>query len=166
MKTKPAPDIGSNLGEDDRTEPLGPPPGTMSVEDQIKALAAQISALTAVVAPVVTGSFAAAMEAARKAADLVPLPPVPKAPQDEKRIRIMLEDNDAIPPGGQFIQVQGFPYILMPGYEVDVPESILDVLDHAVMSVPVTDVDKQVVGYRDRLRFPYRVIRQRDAQEH
>jgi hypothetical protein len=41
---------------------------------------------------------------------------------------------------------------------VDVPFSVVDVLDHAVMSVPVVDEMQTVIGYRDRLRFPYRVI--------
>jgi hypothetical protein len=80
------------------------------------------------------------------------------APAAEKRVRIMLEDNDQIPPGGQFIAVDGRTFLLQPGHEVDVPLCVIDVLDHAVTSVPVTDDMHTVIGYRDRLRFPYRVI--------
>lgn len=81
-----------------------------------------------------------------------------KVPKGEKKVRIMLEDNDQIPPGGQFIQANGRSFLLQPGAEVDVPLCVLDILDHAVMSVPVVDSMNSVVGYRDRLRFPYRVL--------
>lgn len=76
----------------------------------------------------------------------------------EERVKIMLEDNDQIPPGGQFLQVDGRSFMIQANVEVDVPRSVLDVLDHAVMSVPITDDMRTVIGYRDRLRFPYRVI--------
>ena len=82
-------------------------------------------------------------------------------PKGEQRVRIMLEDNEHIPPCGQFIQVNDRSFLLQPGDEVEVPMCVLDVLDHAVMSVPVVDVSNSVIGYRDRLRFPYRVITSR-----
>jgi len=82
----------------------------------------------------------------------------PPVPSGEQKIRILLEDNEQIPPGGQFVQVNGRSFLIQAGYEVEVPQSVLDVLDHAVMSVPVTNQEKTVIGYRDRLRFPYRVI--------
>jgi hypothetical protein len=81
-----------------------------------------------------------------------------KKPEVEERVRILLEDNDEIPPGGQFIQVNGRSFLIQAGYEVEVPRMVLDVLDHAVKSVPITDNMNTVIGYRDRLRFPYRVI--------
>ncbi|PFH12847.1 MULTISPECIES: hypothetical protein [Burkholderia] len=77
----------------------------------------------------------------------------------EKKIKIMLEDIDEIPPGGQFIGVNGRTFLIKAGVEVEVPECVVDVLDHAVMSVPVLDEMKSVIGYKDRLRFPYRVLR-------
>jgi hypothetical protein len=74
--------------------------------------------------------------------------------------RIMLEDSDIIPPGGQFFGINGKGYKLRPGVEADVPAGIIDILDAAVGSSPVVDPDTlKVIGYRDRLRFPYRVIR-------
>lgn len=89
----------------------------------------------------------------------------PKA-DTEPRVRIMLEDNDQIPPGGQFLSVNGRSFLIQANREVDVPRCVCDVLDHAVMSVPVKDQYDTVVGYRDRLRFPYRVItNQRRAVE-
>lgn len=85
----------------------------------------------------------------------------PAKPPAEERVRIMLEDSDQIPPGGQFLQVDGRSFLIPAGQEVEVPLSVLDVLDHAVQSVPVTDEYHSVIGYRDRLRFPYRVITNR-----
>lgn len=76
-----------------------------------------------------------------------------------KRVKIILEENDAIPPGGQFFGVQGTGYQIQPGKPVDVPEFLLGVIDNAVASKPVFNDDGQVVGYREVPRFPYRVIR-------
>ena len=76
----------------------------------------------------------------------------------ERRVRIILEENDNIPPTGQFFGAQGIGYVLRPGEEADVPMSIISILNTAIMSTPVLDSGQRVVGYRDRLRFPYRVI--------
>ena len=76
------------------------------------------------------------------------------------RVRIMLEENDNIPPTGLFIGHNGTSYMLRPGREVDVPPHILEVLDNAVMATGIVDPDtRKVVGYRQRLRYPYRMIR-------
>jgi len=75
------------------------------------------------------------------------------------RVRIVLEENDAIPPTGQFFGFQGRGMLLKPGMEADVPPTIVDILNNAVESVPVVDpVTKQVTGFKNRLRFPYRII--------
>jgi hypothetical protein len=87
--------------------------------------------------------------------------PAKKAAPVEEKVRILIEDNDEIPPGGQFIQVNGRSFMIQAGHEVEVPRSVCDVLDHAVKSVPITDNMNTVIGYRDRLRFPYRVITNR-----
>lgn len=76
----------------------------------------------------------------------------------EEKVRILLEDNDQIPPGGQFVQVNGRSFLIQANYEVEVPREVCDALDHAVMSVPITDASNTVIGYRDRLRFPYRIV--------
>jgi hypothetical protein len=83
----------------------------------------------------------------------------PKAVIKEKRIRIILEQNDNIPPTGQFFGLNGVGYMLKPGLAADVPEGIVNILNDAVMSVPVIDpTTQQVINFQDRLRFPYRVI--------
>lgn len=81
------------------------------------------------------------------------------AKAEGKRIRIVLDDNDEIPPTGHPVSVNGRLYILKPNEEMDVPVEVAHVLDLAVMSVPVYGSDQKVVGFRDRLRLPYRVIR-------
>lgn len=91
----------------------------------------------------------------RKVAAEVPGPASPGT----DRVRIILEENDNIPPTGQFIGVNGRGYMLKPGVEAVVPKEILSVLNDAVQEVPDIDPStQQVVGYRKKLRFPYRVI--------
>lgn len=75
----------------------------------------------------------------------------------KKKVKILVEENDDIPPTGLPIGHNGTAYVIKPGEPVEVPQFILDILDNAVMSVPVTDpATKQVVGYRERLRYSYR----------
>jgi hypothetical protein len=90
------------------------------------------------------------------------------APKGEKMITIHLEENENIPPTGQFIQYGAGhtlrSFMLRPGEDVSVPEAILHILDAAVQDVPQIDqTTKQVVGYRKKLRFPYRVVRESQA---
>jgi hypothetical protein len=81
-----------------------------------------------------------------------------------KRVRIVLEENENIPPTGQFFGHNGNTYLLRPGDEADVPVEILTVLNDAVQDVPQLDpTTRQVVGYRKKLRFPYRVVQPQAA---
>lgn len=84
-----------------------------------------------------------------------------------RKVKIMLEENENIPPGGQFFQVGGtdpagnrflHSYMLRPGEAAEVPEDLIEVLDNAVMLTPILDSQQSVVGYRDRLRYPYRIM--------
>jgi hypothetical protein len=84
-----------------------------------------------------------------------------KAPpsQPPGRVRIMLEENDNIPPCGQFFGVNGATFILRPGMEASVPQGLVDILNNAVMEVPVVDpMTRQVIGWRKKTRYPYRLI--------
>ena len=76
----------------------------------------------------------------------------------KKRIRIMLDDSDEIPPTGHPVSVNGKMYILRAGEELDVPEEVVHVLELAVMSVPVYGADSKVTGYRDRPRLHFLII--------
>lgn len=72
--------------------------------------------------------------------------------------RIILEENDEIPPTGQPVCVNGKMWVIVPGQEVDVPEEVLHVLDNAVTQVAVLGEGNRVVGFRPRSRLPYRVV--------
>lgn len=95
----------------------------------------------------------------KTAAPEVAAAPVPAAPPAEKRVTIILEENDEIPPTGQYISCNGRPWLLRPGEPADVPEALVSVLNDAVKEVPQIDPNtRQILGFRKRLRFPYRVV--------
>ena len=74
-------------------------------------------------------------------------------------VRIILEDDDSIPPTGLFIGLNGKGYLLRTTEEADVPLGVKEILDHAVMSMPVVDPQtRRVIGHKERLRFNYRVV--------
>ena len=124
------------------------------------AAAAEVQAATET--PLTPAQKAAATRAA-KAANAAAAPAQAEAavpaPSGVKRVKIILEENDAIPPGGQFFGVNGTGYQIIPGKEVLVPEFLLGVIDNAVTTKPVLNEDSQVVGYRDVPRFPYRIVK-------
>ncbi len=73
------------------------------------------------------------------------------------RVRIILEESDDIPPTGLFVGLNGTGYLLRPGEEVDVPAGVIEVLEQAVMAMPQIDPQtNQVVGWRQRMRYPFR----------
>ena len=72
-------------------------------------------------------------------------------------VRIILEENEEIPPTGLFVGLNGRGYLIKPGEEVTVPAGVAEILEHAVTSVPQVDPQtRQVVGYRDRMRYAFR----------
>ena len=75
-----------------------------------------------------------------------------------KRVKIILEENDNIPPTGLFIGINGRSFLLRAGEEVEVPVEVVEVLNDAVEDVPRTDGNNNVLDYRKKMRFPYRLI--------
>lgn len=75
-------------------------------------------------------------------------------------VKIMLEDSEKIPPTGQFFGLNGRTWILRAGEEAVVPIGIIDILDNSVELHPIKDGANRVVGWRNRHRFPYKVIRE------
>ena len=111
----------------------------------------------------------AVLEAMKSAPRIDTPPPSPAAMESaqareareakEDRVYIKLEENDNIPPTGQFFGINGRHYMLRPGEPASVPRELVNVLNLAIMSVPQVDPStSQVVGYRDKLRFPYQVL--------
>jgi hypothetical protein len=75
------------------------------------------------------------------------------------RVKIVLAENDDIPPTGLFVGLNGRGFLIKPGEPVEVPRGVLEILDNAVMSAPQIDPQtRQVMGYRERMRFPYRLV--------
>lgn len=77
-----------------------------------------------------------------------------------KTLRIVLDETDNMAPTGQMVSLNGRAFLIRPGEEVDLPLGVIEVLDNAVMAVPIVDPQTlKVVGHRPRLRFPYRVVK-------
>lgn len=83
-----------------------------------------------------------------------------------KRVWIILEESDDIPPTGLFVSHNGNPYLIKTGEPVHVPEFLLDILDHAITTVAITDpTTRRVVGHRDRMRYSYRRVAAPESAE-
>lgn len=77
----------------------------------------------------------------------------------QKYVKIQIEENENVPPTGMFISLNGRAYLVKPGVPVDVPPGVIEILNNAVEKMSVMNPEtRQVVGYRDKMRYPYRVI--------
>lgn len=82
-----------------------------------------------------------------------------KAKGMPRMTRIILDESDEIPPTGLYLGHNGRGYMILPSVEVDVPDFLLEVLDHARKTVPVIDRQtRQIIGWRERPRYPYRRV--------
>ena len=92
--------------------------------------------------------------------DVQPRAKVPPTGMDKvDRVKIILEENDNIPPNGQYFGINGRGYLLRAGEEALVPRGIVDILDNAVQTTTITNPSTgRIIGHRDRLRFPYRLM--------
>lgn len=89
-----------------------------------------------------------------------------KVKDTSDRIWIQLEENEDIPPTGLFLGHNGNGYLIEAGKPVHVPPHIVEILDHAVITVPQVDpTTRRVIGHRERMRFPYRRVSAPEAGE-
>lgn len=75
----------------------------------------------------------------------------------ERPVCITLHDSKEIPPGGQFVGVNGKQFWIKPGIKVIVPRYVCAALDNAVVGVPDINDKMQVVGVRNTPRLTYTV---------
>lgn len=87
-----------------------------------------------------------------------PVAVAPEVAPAPTRVRIILEENDNIPPTGLFIGINGRSYVIRPGEEVAIPPEVIEVLNDAVEDIPRMDANNNVVDYRKKMRFPYRLL--------
>jgi hypothetical protein len=95
--------------------------------------------------------------AARKLGSNIPQEAPPTKPT---HVKIVLEDTDRIPPTGQYFGLNGKGFMLRAGEEARVPVGIVEILDNAIEAHPRLNGVGQVIGTRNRHRFPYRVVRE------
>lgn len=78
----------------------------------------------------------------------------------ERRVWIILEENENIPRNGLSIGTNGFQCLLRPGVRANVPISIVDNLRHAIEGKAVVNPDTlKVERFINVLRFPFRIVR-------
>lgn len=110
-----------------------------------------------------TGETTDTAEAKAPAKKAAPKKKAPAKAADPKAnyVRIKLAHSKDIPPSGLYLGHNGKGYLLKPGVEADVPEFLLDVLDHAVQKSPVTGPNGEVQSWEEQPRFMYSIIRKK-----
>lgn len=155
----------------DQVIPPAPPEAPAAPSGDVAALTALVEKQAAMIAQLLEAASTTVVASEAPAADPYATMPREFSGQVDKRTRdaaaalgieyvtIILEEGNDIPPTGLFLGHNGRSYMISPGEQVDVPDFLLGVLDDAVMSAPVVDSKTQkVLGYRDRMKYPYRRV--------
>ena len=76
-----------------------------------------------------------------------------------KKVRIIIAEQEGEENQGDvFVSVNGFPYQIKRGFEVEVPESVVEVLRHAITTKMTQDAYTQAMTYKDVPRFSFQVL--------
>lgn len=92
--------------------------------------------------------------------------PLATASEDpmERMVCITLHDSKEVPPGGQFVGVNGKQFRIRPGVQVVVPRYVCAALDNATHGVPELDDKMRVIGIRQAPRLTYTVHQDWDGK--
>ena len=82
----------------------------------------------------------------------------------ERLVCITLHDSKEVPPGGQFVGVNGKQFRIRPGVQVIVPRYVCAALDNATHGVPELDDKMRVIGIRQAPRLTYTVHQDWDGK--
>lgn len=80
-------------------------------------------------------------------------------PAGHIRDRIIIHQTPEIPKEGAFVSLNGFPFLIKPGVEVDIPRPVRQMID----TLYYTDLIQDEEGgeyTRQRLRYPYTLIKE------
>jgi len=81
------------------------------------------------------------------------------SPQGHVRDRIIIHESMDIPKEGQFISLNGYPFLAIPGKEIDIPRPVRDMLDTRIITV--TQHDENGKSYtKDIKRVNYTLIKE------
>lgn len=89
-----------------------------------------------------------------------------ETPVGHPRDRIIINESSDIPKEGQFISLNGFPFLIKPGHAVDLPRPVRLMLDTRIRTEVKQDEATGKEYKRDIPRITYQLIKENvDADE-
>lgn len=83
-----------------------------------------------------------------------------KEPEAPKRVKIIIAEGEGEENQGDvFVSVNGKAWQIKRGFEVEVPQEVIEVLDHAVTTKMTQNLDTQEMYYKNVPRFAYQIVR-------
>lgn len=82
-----------------------------------------------------------------------------ETPMGHIRDRIIIHQNQEIPKEGIFLSLNGYPFQIKPGEEIDLPRPVRKMLD-TLIKTETTQGDDGKPYTRDILRYTYTVIKE------
>jgi hypothetical protein len=77
----------------------------------------------------------------------------------EKKVKLLIEEQEGDEHTPRvFLSVNGYPYSIRRGSIVEVPESVIGVLDNAIVTKMFQNVDTGEITYKDVSRFNYKIV--------